>query len=563
LKLRIAAAAWVLLCSGVSASAQEARVALTPAIAVVKPSWDAAEAEARTLTGTLALSGAQKDALGILTNALKDAFAPVAASSVPVLLPFDTAAYLRARASAEAGLTASYMSGFRETGFFLAGPAGYDAAFSVRASEVPALSEVSFSYPVVVEISASALHYRLPPTAGAVELPAGTLAREFPKLRRFILESYLRYSFERFGVTYVVSISCFDGRPRARWISCKSADPIARHFLNALNLVGGTPVQLPEEIASAPAARPERVSADFTYHPPGKLLPGTGFSKQDGVADMTVYAPIRFPFAQAPAFANSQSFMNWGDCDQTGRTPHPRGRKGSAYRCRVNFKPLVFDESAAENYSYPWRDNFCEHRYFYVGQCPAGQGHQGQDIRPSRCKLENDGADRCQPYQDDVVAVREGMILRSGGQEAIFLTSNGPQEHVRFRYMHMHPDYLDADNVLNGRAVREGEVLGTAGNFNRRENLTSYHLHFEMMVTTQDGWVRVNPYMTLIASYERLLGERGREVEEPEPAADPAAAPSSVGMSSGELGTGEVGNGKAAEPARKLHRYKLRKKRRR
>jgi murein DD-endopeptidase MepM/ murein hydrolase activator NlpD len=129
--------------------------------------------------------------------------------------------------------------------------------------------------------------------------------------------------------------------------------------------------------------------------------------------------------------------------------------------------------------------------------------------------------------------------------------------------MHMHPDYLDADNVLNGRSVREGEVLGSAGNFNRRENLTTYHLHFEMMVPTQDGWVRVNPYMTLVASYERLLGERGREVEDPPPSLDVAAGPSSVGMGSSEMGSGEIGNGKTLEPAPRPYRPKLRKKRRR
>ena len=113
MKLRIAAAAWVLLCSGVSASAQETRVALTPAIAVVKPSWDAAEAEARTLTGVLASPAAQKDALGALTNALKDAFAPVAASSVPVLLPFDTAVYLGAADSGDPGSAGNHMRCFR------------------------------------------------------------------------------------------------------------------------------------------------------------------------------------------------------------------------------------------------------------------------------------------------------------------------------------------------------------------------------------------------------------------------------------------------------------------
>ena len=41
---------------------------------------------------------------------------------------------------------------------------------------------------------------------------------------------------------------------------------------------------------------------------------------------------------------------------------------------------------------------------------------------------------------------------------------------------------------------------------------TTTHLHFDLQVFTRDGWIWVNPYSTLIASYERLLGARGREI---------------------------------------------------
>jgi hypothetical protein len=43
-------------------------------------------------------------------------------------------------------------------------------------------------------------------------------------------------------------------------------------------------------------------------------------------------------------------------------------------------------------------------------------------------------------------------------------------------------------------------------------NGTSYHLHFDVQVFTRDGWIWVNPYTTLIASYERLIRGRGREI---------------------------------------------------
>ena len=107
--------------------------------------------------------------------------------------------------------------------------------------------------------------------------------------------------------------------------------------------------------------------------------------------------------------------------------------------------------------------------------------------------------------------------------EGVYLTTNSASEHVRFRYMHMHPKRLDEDSVLSGRAVKEGEIIGKAGNYNRRDNLTTYHLHFEIMVPTRDGWARINPYMTLVASYERLIGARGTQVDDPEPIPDAAA----------------------------------------
>ena len=124
--------------------------------------------------------------------------------------------------------------------------------------------------------------------------------------------------------------------------------------------------------------------------------------------------PIRFPLAQAPAYANSQSFLNWGDCDRTGRSSHSSA-KGAPYHCRVNGKPLVFCSTAPENRAYPWRDNFCEDRSFLGGPCPGGHGHQGQDLRPVTCKQRIKGGDRCGPYHDDVVAVRDGGFCASPG----------------------------------------------------------------------------------------------------------------------------------------------------
>ena len=540
-------AALACLVAGAPAFASDHDAWKPASVSIVPPDWDAVRADAAELFGA---GGGEKsaDALARLNEAAGKVFPAIATSAAPVLVPFDTRAFLREPASEPAKPAAGYSPGFQATPFFLTGPAGYDAVFSVKPGALEGLGGVGESDPVLVEISASTLLYDLPPAKAVSELPVRGVEKNFPNIRRFILENYLRYAFEKYGMTYVVSISCFDGRPRARWISCTQAERVAQHFLNALNLAGGNP-DAPKASAFAAAERPKDASPDFTYHPAGRLLPGTGFNRNDGVADNSVYANIRFPFDKAPAFANSQSFMNWGDCDQTGRSPSPGDRKDAPYRCRVNRKLLVFNEAAPENYAYPWRDNFCEHRHFYVGQCPSGQGHQGQDLRPAACKLANDGADRCEPYQDDLVAVRAGLILRTPQQEAVFLTANSSSEHVRFRYMHMHPRQLDEDGVLSGRAVREGEIIGKAGNFNRKENLTTYHLHFEIMVPTRDGWARVNPYMTLVASYERLIGGRGAQVDDPEPMPDAAVQ------------TSEAGETTAEAPRATKKRYKSKRKR--
>lgn len=469
--------------------------------------------------------------LATLNAATGEHLADVAASPVPVLLPLDTAGYLRARAARKQdepdAVTAAdeNLSGFSRVGFFHSGPSGYDAVVVAHPKLWPG-SGISFGDPVYVHIGGSALLYDVDEPAGMVGWPVSRL-EEFPGIRRMFLENYLRYTFVRYGVPYVVAIECHEGGSRYRRISCRDADKVAARFLKALQVVGGAPAprsELPHnELASESIERPTATSTVFTYHSPGDLLAGTGFKRKSGVADYTVYSKIRFPMADAPAFANSQSFMNWGNCEATGRLSAGMRGRTAAYRCRVNSQPLVSDESAADNYSYPWRDNFCEHRFFFVGQCPGGLGHQGQDIRPASCQQRGPGANRCEPYRHDVVAVRDGAVLRTPGQEALYILANAPNERVRFRYLHMHPKQFDADGMVSGRLVREGEVIGKVGNYFKKERATTYHLHFDLQVPTRYGWVFVNPYMTLVAAYERLIRARGQEIFE---TADEVAAAS-------------------------------------
>ena len=102
----------------------------------------------------------------------------------------------------------------------------------------------------------------------------------------------------------------------------------------------------PDAVDAGTIDRPPEQSEVFTYHSPGDIIPGTGFRRKGGVADYTVYSRIRFPIAEAPAFANSQSFMNWGNCEATGRTGAGKLDGVSAYRCRVSGQTLIADESA-------------------------------------------------------------------------------------------------------------------------------------------------------------------------------------------------------------------------
>jgi murein DD-endopeptidase MepM/ murein hydrolase activator NlpD len=435
-------------------------------------------------------------ALVQLNAATSQIFASIGRSSVPVLLPFDTAAWLEARQSGSpASLSVShYQADFHPVDLFDAGAAGYDAVFSLEPGAGAGMPQRTFARPVEVQITGSLLIYDVADPQGGKGEPVKSLAAQYPDLRRFIREGYVRYAFTRFGVPYVVSIQCLDSTPRARRLACREAYPVAERFLKALRVTGGLPSRprgdIPSEIVERPVAR----SSDFTYRPVGDIIANSGYRNQGGRIDPTAYSQIRFPL-QAPAFVHSQSF----------------GRRRSS------------DKSDQPNGAFPWRDNFCEARSFGVGQCASGFGHQGEDIRPGACPAQSEGAPACDPKQQPIVAVRDGVVIRSPKQQAATLQINTRNEHIRFRYMHMNPATMDADGLLNGRQVEEGEKIGVVSNYLDHPNGTTRHLHFDVQVFTRDGWIWVNPYVTLISAYERLIRGRGHEVG-PEMAGAPAVA---------------------------------------
>src|SRR5215468_10756103 len=142
-----------------AAAAQDMK---SPRISPTHVDWDAVAVELDALD--LPKPVVVPELMAKLNRATGERFTNIAASPVPVLLPFDTAAFLRDRAAAAAepaAATASatnYLSGFSAVPFFYPGPAGYDAVVVARPQEMPDL-KMGFSNPVSIHIGGSALVY--------------------------------------------------------------------------------------------------------------------------------------------------------------------------------------------------------------------------------------------------------------------------------------------------------------------------------------------------------------------------------------------------------------------
>lgn len=235
----------------------------------------------------------------------------------------------------------------------------------------------------------------------------------------------------------------------------------------------------PDPLASQPDPEPPEYT--FSYFAPGALTPGSG----TGAPDQLVHAPgITFPIRTAPAYLQS---MVWGFGGGVGGG----------------------DECDSRNYTYPWRDNFCETRSSNRNSpfCPVGRIHQGQDIRvgtPSECEVL-----RRTPENDrmlhEVVAVEDGVVYEIGTY-TVKLRSGGQI----YRYMHLN---MDALQVSAGDSVLQGDVLGyVSKDFGGTP--TTFHLHFEILQNTEEhGWVHVPPYLSLVEAYERREGGPGELID--------------------------------------------------
>jgi hypothetical protein len=173
----------------------------SPRISSTQVDWGAAVLELAPIS---ALKPADAPtAMAELNRATGERFTNIAASPVPVLLPFDTASFLRERAAAAnaadpaAGMPnapGNYLSGFSAVTLFYPGPAGYDAVVIARAQEMPELA-IGYLDPIYVHIGGSALVYELDEPVGMLGWPVHGL-EGIPGIRRMYLENYVRYTFE-------------------------------------------------------------------------------------------------------------------------------------------------------------------------------------------------------------------------------------------------------------------------------------------------------------------------------------------------------------------------------
>ncbi len=199
---------------------------------------------------------------------------------------------------------------------------------------------------------------------------------------------------------------------------------------------------------------------DFSYLPPGDLAPGSG----EGRPDVTVYVPgMRYPVESAPSFPNSQV---WGRGGSQG---------GGGGQCDI------------ENFSYPWRDNYCESRQWDMPMCPSGTGHQGQDIRGATCDADTHW----------IVSASDGTVT-SIGSYSLYVTA---PDGTRFDYLHS-----SGLQVSVGDEVTRGQRLSRVSN-EFGGTPTTVHLHFNLRQNVDGvGTVYVPPYMSLVEAYQALIG---------------------------------------------------------
>jgi murein DD-endopeptidase MepM/ murein hydrolase activator NlpD len=224
----------------------------------------------------------------------------------------------------------------------------------------------------------------------------------------------------------------------------------------------GSPTPAPGPTPPAPSG------PGFAYYPPGDL-----FEKDKGhgrPADRFVYFPaIIFPLKLAQGQFPHLNSQIWG---YGGGGWNGNGASGGSESDPRNYDPMA------------QRDNYCEVRGWSMPLCPAGTGHQGQDIRPPS-------------YKDnfwEAVAATDGIISNVTSNTTVQLKAADGTDYF---YLHMHPKSI---LVKTGQTVKQGDVLGRVSKYMGGTPSTSLHLHFQVRQRIKVGDKTLQAYVPTFTS---------------------------------------------------------------
>ena len=167
---------------------------------------------------------------------------------------------------------------------------------------------------------------------------ANGLEADFPGIKRHLPENYVRYTFVRYGVPYVVAIECHDGGAAFR----QDVLPRRRQGRGALSqvaaLAGGTPQTQPDPLAADTIERPTAsLDASSPTIAPGRPPARHRLQAQERRRRLHRLFQDSLPDRGGARFRQLPVLHELGRLrsDRTGRNGAMRGR-AAAYRCRVN-----------------------------------------------------------------------------------------------------------------------------------------------------------------------------------------------------------------------------------
>jgi hypothetical protein len=242
-----------------------------------------------------------------------------------------------------------------------------------------------------------------------------------------------------------------------------------------------TPSPVVEDDDAAPSTPPPALPEGWHF-PPGDLLDGSSRTRSStGVEDASVVSPtMRFPIEKGPAFPNSQIFGRGGGGYASGAWPAVPG-----------------SENDAANFTYPWRDDFCEVRFGYDTElCPGGEGHLGQDIRAATCENAVHWA----------VAPEDGYISHIG---SISVNVFGAESGFIYKFLHIQAPL--PEGIVIGAPVTKGQrIARVSDRLKATSRATTVHIHFEMWGAAEvngvnTGVAALPPYSSLVEAYMDLM----------------------------------------------------------